>query len=180
VTKSGHRVTLVDTSGQEAIAMATPKSNRLVMTEKTNETGRPAVVLHTDGDIILAAPKGRIHLQSKLQSKEVGAGGSPAKAAAAPAAKQIAAAKPSTDEIKWVRYKGSPTPCSKYDRMPEEEKKHATAKDKEKTPGGPAYTTVGAPLSNYQNWQQDGIVDAHKCVIQVVLLADDMSGGYSK
>jgi Rhs element Vgr protein len=75
VTKSGHRVTLVDTSGQETIAMATPKSNRLVMTEKTNETGRPAVVLHTDGDIILAAPKGRIHLQSKLQSKEVGAGG---------------------------------------------------------------------------------------------------------
>ncbi|GEM_PF-4548560 len=25
--------------------MATPKSNRLVMTEKTNETGRPVVVL---------------------------------------------------------------------------------------------------------------------------------------
>jgi hypothetical protein len=81
VTKSGHRITLVDTPGQETIALATPKSNRLMMTEKANETGRSAVVLHTDGDIILAAPNGRIHLQSKLQSKEVGSSGGGAAAA---------------------------------------------------------------------------------------------------
>ncbi|HZU10988.1 MAG TPA: phage baseplate assembly protein V [Pseudacidobacterium sp.] len=72
VTKSGHRLQISDRAGVETIALSTPTSNRLVMTEKANETGRPAVVLHTDGDIILAAPKGRIHLQSMLQSREVG------------------------------------------------------------------------------------------------------------
>jgi len=75
VTKSGHRLQISDMAGVETIALSTPKSNRLVMTEKADETGRPAVVLHTDGDIILSAPKGRIHLQSKLQSKEVGTNG---------------------------------------------------------------------------------------------------------
>src|SRR5579884_2365451 len=168
VTKSGHRITLVDTAGQETIALSTPTSNRLVMTEKADETGRPAVVLHTDGDIILSAPNGRIHLQSMLQSKEVGTSGN--------AAKQVAAAATSSDAIKWVRYKSSPTPCSKYDSMSDEEKKHATAKDKEKVPGGPAYTTVGAPLSDYQNWQQDGIDDTHKCIITAIATNEGSKG----
>ncbi len=83
VTKSGHRVSLVDTPGQETIAAATPKSNRLMMTETANETGRPAVLLHTDGDIVFAAPQGRIHLQSALFSREVGEGGSGADAGSA-------------------------------------------------------------------------------------------------
>jgi len=72
VTKSGHRITAVDTTGQETLAAATPKSTRLMMTEKADETGRPAIVLYSDGDIILSAPKGRIHMQSMVNSKEVG------------------------------------------------------------------------------------------------------------
>ena len=72
VTKSGHRITAVDSAGQETLAAATPKSTRLMLTEKANETGRPAIVLYSDGDIILSAPKGRIHMQSMVNSKEVG------------------------------------------------------------------------------------------------------------
>jgi type VI secretion system secreted protein VgrG len=74
--------------------MATPKSNRLMMTEKANETGRSAVVLHTDGDIILAAPHGRIHMQGKLVSKEVGSNSSAGTAAAAPTTKHSSSAGP--------------------------------------------------------------------------------------
>lgn len=75
VTKSGIRITLVDTPGQETIALATPRSNRIVMTEKANETGRPAIAAHTEGDIIVSAPGGRIHLASATCSREVGSGG---------------------------------------------------------------------------------------------------------
>ncbi|HZU30922.1 MAG TPA: hypothetical protein VFB79_07390 [Candidatus Angelobacter sp.] len=52
--------------------------------------------------------------------------------------------------------------------MTEEEKEHATAKDKEKAPGGPVYKTAGAPLADYKNWQQDGVDDTHKCIIQAI------------
>jgi uncharacterized protein involved in type VI secretion and phage assembly len=72
VTKSGHRITAVDSAGQETLTAATPKSTRFMMTEKANETGRPAIVLESKGDIILSAPQGRIHFVSKVQSKEVG------------------------------------------------------------------------------------------------------------
>ncbi|HEX3437316.1 MAG TPA: phage baseplate assembly protein V [Pseudacidobacterium sp.] len=72
VTKSGHRITAVDSAGKETLTASTPKSNRFMMTEKANETGRPAIVLESQGDIILAAPEGRIHFVSKTQSKEVG------------------------------------------------------------------------------------------------------------
>ncbi len=64
MTKSGHRITAVDTSGQETLAAATPKRTRLMMTEKADETGRPAIVLYSDGDIILSAPKGRVGMDS--------------------------------------------------------------------------------------------------------------------
>ena len=64
VTKSGHRITAVDTSGQETLVAATPKSTRLMLTEKADETGRPAIVLYSDGDIILSAPKGRVGMDS--------------------------------------------------------------------------------------------------------------------
>ncbi len=72
VTKSGHRLTAVDTSGQETLSMATPKSTRLVMTEKANETGRPTIVIESSGDIILSAPNGRIHFVSQTFSREIG------------------------------------------------------------------------------------------------------------
>ncbi len=79
VTKSGHRITLVDTPGKETISIATPTSNRLMLTESHADTGnRPAIVLESAGDIIMAAPNGRIHTQSMHRSAEVGVSGSPA------------------------------------------------------------------------------------------------------
>ena len=73
VTKSGHRITLVDTPGKETISIATPTSNRLMLTESHADTGgRPAIVLESAGDIVLAAPNGRIHTQSMHRSAEVG------------------------------------------------------------------------------------------------------------
>ena len=74
VTKSGHRITMVDTPGKETISVATPTNNRLMLTERHGDTGRPAIVLETQGDMILAAPNGRIHSQSLLHSREVGDG----------------------------------------------------------------------------------------------------------
>ena len=57
VTKSGHRITLVDTPGKETISLTTPRSTRLMLTEDHQDTGRPAIVLESLGDMILAAPK---------------------------------------------------------------------------------------------------------------------------
>ena len=70
VTKSGIRVHLVDTPSHESITVATPRSNRLVMTEHAEATGRPAVVLHTEGDIRFEAG-GRVHRVAQLESHEV-------------------------------------------------------------------------------------------------------------
>jgi type VI secretion system secreted protein VgrG len=73
VTKSGHRLQFVDKSGKEAIALATPNHLKLSMIEKTDETGRSMITLHSEnGDIFLSAPNGRIHLLAKYVSKEVG------------------------------------------------------------------------------------------------------------
>lgn len=72
VTKSGHRITIVDTPGQETLSLTTPKSSRLMLTELHDDTGRPAIVLETQGDIIFAAPNGRIHSQSKFHSRDIG------------------------------------------------------------------------------------------------------------
>lgn len=73
VTKSGHRIQVVDKPGKESMALATPHSLRMVMLENADETGRSAIVLHSDdGDIFLSAPNGRIHMHSKDLSREVG------------------------------------------------------------------------------------------------------------
>jgi type VI secretion system secreted protein VgrG len=75
VTKSGHRLQFVDKQGKESIALATPKYLKLSMIEKTDETGRSMITLHSEnGDIFLSAPNGRIHFLSKYVSKEVGNG----------------------------------------------------------------------------------------------------------
>ncbi len=71
VTKSGIRVHLVDTPGQESLTLATPRSNRLVLTEKAADTGRPAIAFHTEGDIHLRAA-GRMHRISATQSNHIG------------------------------------------------------------------------------------------------------------
>ena len=73
VTKSGHRITVVDTPGVETISVDTPTSNRLMLTESHADTGgRPAIVLETAGDMILAVPNGRIHQQAMFRSADVG------------------------------------------------------------------------------------------------------------
>ncbi|GGH08845.1 hypothetical protein [Silvibacterium dinghuense] len=51
--------------------MATPKSSRLMLTELHEDTGPPAIVLETQRDMIFAAPKGRIHSQSKFHSRDI-------------------------------------------------------------------------------------------------------------
>lgn len=73
VTKSGHRIQLVDQDGKEALVVATPSKLKISMLEKADETGRPMLLLHTeDGDIVVSAPNGRIHVQSEQFSREVG------------------------------------------------------------------------------------------------------------
>jgi uncharacterized protein involved in type VI secretion and phage assembly len=71
VTKSGHRITIVDKEGKETISLATPKHVKMMMTESSNETGDAMFSLHCDGDIVLTAG-GRIHMKSAYYSREVG------------------------------------------------------------------------------------------------------------
>ena len=71
VTKSGHRIAIVDKDGKETISLATPKHVKVMLTESSNETGGPTLSLHSDGDIVITAG-GRIHLQSAFYSREVG------------------------------------------------------------------------------------------------------------
>lgn len=72
VTKSGHRITIVDKPGKNAIVLATPKHLKVSLIENSDETGDAMLALHSDGDICLSAPNGRIHLRSKFISREVG------------------------------------------------------------------------------------------------------------
>lgn len=72
VTKSGHRISIIDKDGKNAIVLATPKHLRVSLIENSNETGDSILSLHSDGDIFLNAPNGRIHFRSKLFSREVG------------------------------------------------------------------------------------------------------------
>jgi len=74
VTKSGHRISMVDKNGKSSIVVATPQHVRLSLIENSNETGDSMLALHSDGDIFVSAPNGRIHLRSAKFSREVGAG----------------------------------------------------------------------------------------------------------
>lgn len=71
VTKSGNRMQFVDTPEKESIVLATPNKLRISLIEKTNEHGRSTIVLHSeDGDILLSAPNGQVHIHSKYFTKE--------------------------------------------------------------------------------------------------------------
>jgi uncharacterized protein involved in type VI secretion and phage assembly len=71
ITKSGNRVQFVDTPEKESVIIATPNKLRISMIEKTNEHGRSTILLHSeDGDILLSAPNGQVHIRSKYYSKE--------------------------------------------------------------------------------------------------------------
>ena len=71
VTKSGHRISIMDKDGKSSIVLATPKHISVSLIENSNETGDSMLALHSDGDIFLDAPNGRIHFQSKFFSREV-------------------------------------------------------------------------------------------------------------
>ncbi|MEW6366065.1 MAG: phage baseplate assembly protein V [Acidobacteriota bacterium] len=73
VTKSGHRIQLVDKEGKESIVIATPNYLKISLIENTDETGRSMITLHSEnGDIFFSAPNGRVHFHSKYFSREVG------------------------------------------------------------------------------------------------------------
>lgn len=64
VTKSGNRIHLSDKADEETIHLATPAHTFLTLTEKSDQTGTHLIVLHSDGDIVLSAPNGRVHVDS--------------------------------------------------------------------------------------------------------------------
>ena len=70
-TKAGNRIQISDEDGNEAITIATPNHNSLTFFEQHTDSKRPAVSLTSNGDIFLTA-KGRIHLQAKFFSREIG------------------------------------------------------------------------------------------------------------
>ncbi|MGI4827095.1 MAG: type VI secretion system Vgr family protein [Janthinobacterium lividum] len=71
LTKSGNRMQFVDTPGKESVVVATPSKLRFSMIENTNEHGRSTITLHSeDGDILLSAPNGQVHIRSKNFTKE--------------------------------------------------------------------------------------------------------------
>lgn len=73
VTKSGHRIQLVDVKGKESIVISTPGGQIIQLIDSCDETGgRKMLSLTSPGDIYLNAPNGRVHIRSKLFSKEVG------------------------------------------------------------------------------------------------------------
>ena len=63
----------MDKEGKESIVIATPNYLKISLIEKTDETGRSMITLHSEnGDILLSAPNGRIHFRGKYFSREVG------------------------------------------------------------------------------------------------------------
>jgi uncharacterized protein involved in type VI secretion and phage assembly len=71
VTKSGHRIQMVDKQGKESMVIATPRHVKISMMENSSESGRANLMLHSDGDIFVHAG-GRIHFKSAFFSREVG------------------------------------------------------------------------------------------------------------
>ena len=73
MTKSGNRLQFSDKQGVETLVLATPNNNVLRMTEKADSTGRTSILIESKtGDITLHAPNGRVHIESKFYSKDVG------------------------------------------------------------------------------------------------------------
>lgn len=73
MTKSGNRLQISDKTGVETIVLATPNNNLIRMTEKSDSTGRTNITIESKtGDIVLHAPNGRVHIESKFYSKDIG------------------------------------------------------------------------------------------------------------
>jgi type VI secretion system secreted protein VgrG len=73
ITKSGNRLQMSDKNGFETITLATPNNNVIKLTEQANNTGRTNITIESKtGDIVLHAPNGRVHIESKFYSKDIG------------------------------------------------------------------------------------------------------------
>ena len=73
VTKSGHRIQLVDVNGKESIVISTPGGQIIQLIDQCPETGgRKMLGLSSPGDIFINAPDGRVHIRSKYFSKDIG------------------------------------------------------------------------------------------------------------
>ena len=73
MTKSGNRIQMSDKPGVETIVLATPNNNLIKLTEKADNTGRTNITIESrTGDIVLHAPNGRVHIESKFYSKDIG------------------------------------------------------------------------------------------------------------
>lgn len=73
VTKSGHRIQLVDVKGKESIIISTPGGQIIQLIDQCPETGgRRMLALSSPGDIFINAPDGRVHIRSKYFSKDIG------------------------------------------------------------------------------------------------------------
>jgi type VI secretion system secreted protein VgrG len=71
VTKAGNRIQLIDKPTKEGIVIGTPHELRISLIENTTEHGRSTIVLHSEnGDILLNAPNGQVHIRSKYFTKE--------------------------------------------------------------------------------------------------------------
>ena len=73
MTKSGNRIQISDKAGEETMVIATPNHNVIKLTEKADSSGRSSIFLESKtGDIVLHAPKGRVHIEALYFSKDVG------------------------------------------------------------------------------------------------------------
>ena len=72
-TKSGVGIQFGDEQDDEMLSFVVPGGLTFYMQRKNAKTGRPMTyILQKDGDIVLDANKGRIHLRSKYFSRETG------------------------------------------------------------------------------------------------------------
>jgi len=72
LTKSGNRFQMIDAEAQESIVLATPNKSTIRLTEMDTASKRPQILIESDGDIVLSAPQGRVHIQSLTFSREIG------------------------------------------------------------------------------------------------------------
>ncbi|HEX4164399.1 MAG TPA: phage baseplate assembly protein V [Bryobacteraceae bacterium] len=72
VTKGGLRITFCDTGGEQGLTLVTPFAS-IRLLQNGAQAGLPMIALETtNGDILLSAPNGRVHINSKFYSKEIG------------------------------------------------------------------------------------------------------------
>ena len=71
MTKSGNRVQFSDKKGFETVTLSTPRSSHIRLTETSDATNRALITIESGGDIVLAAPEGRVHIIAKYFSRDI-------------------------------------------------------------------------------------------------------------